>query len=92
MSTWINCEVMRGMFPSEYYVLVKDADGNDFGYLFADRELVRVNKPVQDKDSVPGQLRVHAFMQKGDTVSVMLPNATPQHGKYMRIPISQLSY
>ncbi len=92
MSTWINCEVMRGMFPSEYSVLVKDADGNEFGHLFADRTLVKVDKPVQGKDSVPGQLRVHAFMQKGDTVCVMLPESTWLRGRYMRIPISQLRY
>lgn len=88
---WINCEVLPGMFPSERFVLVKDAEGNDFGYMFADNQLVRVHEPLRDKNPVPGQLRVHAFNQEGDMVSVMLPDTTFEHGRYMRMPISQLS-
>jgi len=91
MFKWINCEVLPGMFPSERFVLVKDADGNDFGYMFANDRLVRVHKPLQDKTPVPGQLRVHAFNQENGMVSVMLPETTFEHGRYMRMPVNQLS-
>jgi len=91
MFKWINCEVLPGMFSSERFVLVKDADGNDFGYMFADDQLVRVNEPLHDKNPVPGQLRVHTFNQEGDMVSVMLPDTTLEHGRYMRMPVNQLS-
>lgn len=45
----INCEVFPGMFPSEHFVPFKDADGNDFGYMFADDQLVRVLNPCRTK-------------------------------------------
>lgn len=91
MFKWINCEVLPGMFDAEYYVLVKDADGNDFGGMFADDQLVRVHEPLQDKNPVPGQVRVRAFKHEGDMVSVALPESTMEHGRYMRIPVAQLN-
>lgn len=91
MFKWIDCEVLPGMFSTERFVLVKDADGNDFGYMFADDQLVRVNEPLQDNTPVPGQLRVHALSQENGMVSVMLPDTTFEHGRYMQMPVNQLS-
>lgn len=59
------------------------------GFRVADACIIRCAVPFHSP--VPGQLRVHAFNQENGMVSVMLPETTFEHGRYMRMPINQLS-
>jgi len=95
-TAWMKCNVQKGMFSTEYLVVVDNIDGSPYGEMFVDKGLVKLDRgqdPGAD-DSIAGQLRVHTTWQKhqaDDLISVMLPAATMQNGRFLRVPENWLT-
>lgn len=94
-TAWMKCKVLKGMFSNEYLVVVNDRNDNEYGEMFVDKFLVKLDqeKDLGMDDSVPGQVRVHTTWRKDESnglVSVMLPASTIQNGRYLEVPINWL--
>jgi len=85
---WMQCEVAKGMFPTERLVVVKDTDGSVYGEIFVDEEYVQSNDKIKDKETIEGHVRVYAEAEQGEKglVTVLLPTATINNGRYMQVP------
>jgi len=90
-TAWMKCTVQKGMFSTEYLVVVNDRNDNEYGEMFVDKFLVKLDqeKDLGMDDSVPGRVRVRTTWQQNDNnglVSVMLPASTIQNGRYLEVP------
>jgi hypothetical protein len=69
MSTiYIRCKVHRGLFDTEYYVLV-----NGSSAYYISRDNVKVSKPPQGEHSVNGKVRGYLIQKTKDMSLVQLP-------------------
>lgn len=95
-TAWMKCKVLKGMFSNEYLVVVNDRNDNEYGEMFVDKFLVKLDqeKDLGMDDSVPGRVRVRTTWQKNessDLISVMLPASTIQNGRYLEVPENWLT-
>lgn len=90
-TAWMKCKVLKGMFSTEYLVVVNDRNDNEYGEMFVAKFLVKLDqeKDLGMDDTVPGRVRVRTTWQQNDSsglVSVMLPASTIQNGRYLEVP------
>jgi len=95
-TAWMKCTVQKGMFSTEYIVVVNDKDGNQYGDMFVDKSLVKLDhdEELGEDESVPGRVRVYTSGQKrgpDNLVTVLLPVPTMQHGIYHAVPANWLT-
>jgi len=95
-TAWMKCTVQKGMFSTEYIVVVNDKDGNQYGDMFVDKSLVKLDhdEELGEDESVPGRVRVYTSGQKrgpDNLVTVLLPVPTMQHGIYHAVPENWLT-
>ena len=65
---YIRCKVHRGLFDTEYYVLV-----NGSSAYYISRDNVKVSKPPQGENSVNGKVRGYLIQKTKDMSLVQLP-------------------
>jgi hypothetical protein len=65
---YVRCKVHRGLFDTEYYVLVTGSSA-----YYISRDNVKVSKQPQGENSVDGQVRVYLIEKKKDRSLVQLP-------------------
>ena len=88
MIKWLECEVSKGMFTSEYAVAANQYDGRRFS-LFASGEDVRVqNQP--NGSPIPGSLRVTPIKTKENLVLVALPQPSLEAGSRVTVKTDQI--
>jgi len=92
---WMECEVTKGLFSTEYTVLVKDPNNMDniYGEIFVYNKLVKPKEEgeIPEDHWVPGRVQVYAGREENGKVTILLPVATMNNGRYMQVPKEWLS-
>lgn len=85
---WMQCEVTSGMFPTEYLVVVKDTDGGIYGEIFVSKKHVKLDREIEGDNQIDGRVHVYASEEEDERglVTVLLPAATINNGRYMQVP------
>lgn len=89
MRARLRCQVSLGQFSSEYVVVVQSSAGREFS-LFADRDMLSVNRTPTDEETVDGWIVVEILEEKGSVALVKLPQSTLENGPFLTVGLGQL--
>jgi hypothetical protein len=82
---YVRCKVHRGLFDTEYYVLVNGSSAH-----YVSRNNVQVSRPPEGPEAVDGQVRAYLIQRNKDKSLVQLPGEAVLGGQRTWVRTSAL--
>jgi len=82
---FVRCKVLRGLFDTEYYVIVSDSSA------YVSRSTVRVNTDPKDGAEVEGQVEVFVVEEDNEKALIELPGEPVVGGLRTWVPKTQIA-